>query len=86
MFDNGLLEFSTGASDDFKKYNIYDMAGNLWEWTTSHNINNNQMYVVPRGGGFDNYGTNTPFVQANGCDDLTTCILNLGFRIVLYIS
>ncbi len=44
-----VIELPTGASEDFKNYNIYDMAGNMWEWTTGHNINNETMYVVPRG-------------------------------------
>ncbi len=43
------IELPTGASEDFKNYNIYDMAGNMWEWTTGHNINKETMYVVPRG-------------------------------------
>ena len=43
-----VIELPTGASEDFKNYNIYDMAGNEWEWTTGHNINN-KMFVVARG-------------------------------------
>ena len=43
------IELATGASDDFKVYNIYDMAGNMWEWTTEHGINSENMYVVARG-------------------------------------
>ena len=31
---NICLELATGASEDFKAYNIYDMAGNMWEMTT----------------------------------------------------
>ena len=31
--DGNYIELATGASDDFKIYNIYDMAGNMWEWT-----------------------------------------------------
>ena len=46
---NNKIELATGASEDFKNYNIYDMAGNMWEWTTAHNINGNDMFVVPRG-------------------------------------
>ncbi len=34
------IELSTGASEDFNAYNIYDLAGNMWEWTTENgNIN-----------------------------------------------
>ncbi len=45
------IELETGASEDFKNYNIYDMAGNMWEWTTAHNINETKtnMFAVPRG-------------------------------------
>ncbi len=28
------LELATGMSEDFKAYNIYDLAGNMFEWTT----------------------------------------------------
>ena len=44
-----IIELPTGASEDFKNYNIYDMAGNMWEWTTGHSINNETMFVVARG-------------------------------------
>ena len=44
-----VIELPTGASEDFNNYNIYDMAGNMVEWTTGHNINGETMYVVPRG-------------------------------------
>ena len=43
------IELPTGASENFNNYNIYDMAGNMWEWTTGHNIKNETMFVVPRG-------------------------------------
>ena len=44
------LELGTGLSDDFKIYNIYDMAGNMWEWTTGHNNSEGSQYVIVRGG------------------------------------
>ncbi len=80
------IELATGASDDFKLYNIYDMAGNMWEWTTGHNIKNGTMFVVPRGACFDNAGGDRPVVRANGHDVLTSYSYNAGFRVVLYIN
>ncbi len=44
-----IIELPTGSSEDFKNYNIYDMAGNMWEWTTGHNINGETMFNVARG-------------------------------------
>ena len=38
--ENNKIELATGSSEDFKAYNIYDMAGNMWEWTTETGNNN----------------------------------------------
>ena len=79
-------ELATGSSDNFKKYNIYDMAGNVWEWTTGHNINGTQMFVIPRGGGFLDDGTANPVVRVYGTDEFTSYYFYIGFRVVLYIQ
>ena len=44
---------TTAASEDTKKNNIYDMAGNLWEWTEelAYDMSNN--YYMMRSGGFN---------------------------------
>ena len=51
-----LLELSTGASEKFKSYNIYDMAGNLCEYTTeigtSEENSGDYAKTVVRGGSF----------------------------------
>ena len=44
---NNRLELATGSSEDFKAYNIYDLAGNMWEWTTEQS--NDNKYAVLRG-------------------------------------
>ncbi len=87
------IELPTGSSDDFRVYNIYDMAGNMWEWTTGHNIKvtdttnkTEQMFVVPRGGGFNHTGSVNPVVRAHGNNELTYYNFDGGFRVVLYVK
>ncbi len=78
------IELSCGASDSFKIYNIYDMAGNLCEFTTE--TTSNGQYMMDRGGScvsnwaiiagecfVDNW-----YAQQRG--------YNLGFREVLYFK
>ena len=80
------IELATGASDDFKRYNIYDMAGNVFEWTTDHNILNDQFFVTCRGGSFTDGGTSSTVVVASGSDNFTRYGFHIGFRVVLYIN
>ena len=54
--DGYLLELSTGASEKFKVYNIYDMAGNVCEYTTEIGVGGtaigDHIKTVVRGGSF----------------------------------
>lgn len=50
----------TGSAEYTKTNNIYDMAGNVWEWTTEANSTN---YRVYRGGNYGSYGTNNPMAN-----------------------
>ena len=54
--NNYWLELSTGASEKFKAYNIYDMAGNMCEFTTeigtNESNNGDHAKAVIRGGSF----------------------------------
>ena len=43
--DNGIL-LTTGASDACKKMNIYDLAGNVAEWTLEYTANSNRPCTV----------------------------------------
>ena len=84
------LELSTGASDDFRAYNIYDMAGNMWEWTTeigtkANGSNPDTTYTVARGGGFDCNGSTHPVVRIESDYSINYCRFNIGFRVVLYL-
>jgi hypothetical protein len=48
---------TTGSNENYKVKNIYDMAGNLWEWTME--TYNSDRRVV-RGGSFQNTGNSVP--------------------------
>jgi hypothetical protein len=79
---NNRIELTTGASDDFKAYNLYDIAGNMWEWTTETSTNN---YTVGRGGGFLNFGYTFTAVYRLGVS-ANSSYVHVGFRSVLYLK
>ncbi len=55
----GIILLTTGASETSKILNIYDIAGNIDEWTLEHATSNSQVPCSTRGGNFvgtDSYG------------------------------
>ncbi len=86
---------STGASDATKKKNVYDVAGNLWEWTTEtayivanakysktdFNINT----CMRRGGSFNNT-YDSYYAYYRYYDFTASNCTNSGFRVALYIK
>ena len=81
---------TTGASDHNRTYNIYDIAGNVWEWTEETNYYNATSDVsnkrVLRGGGFRNVSSTYPAAYRNGGNSAGVSGCNVGFRVVLYIK
>ena len=73
---------TTGASEDFKTKNIYDLAGNVHEWT---NEADSSAYRVGRGGGYYDDGTSYP-VSFRSYGYPYFCFDYIGFRPALYIK
>ncbi len=85
------VEIATGASDNTKLKNIYDMAGNMYEYTTEYgyrgDTSSSKKYIVNRGGAFDYSGSGHPVSERNG--NATNAFaggVNSGFRVVLYVK
>ena len=78
---NSIL-LTTGASDVCKKMNIYDLAGNVYEWTLEYTAYTDNP-CAPRGGSYDSSGSSGP--ASNRFITATTGSINyLGFRSSLF--
>ena len=75
---------TTGASDETNKMNIYDFAGNEWEWTLEHATSNTSLPCAGRGGEYDYSGSFGP--ASNRDSSGTTSNSVFGFRPTLYIN
>ena len=70
--------------------NIFDMGGNISEWTTENcsyyddDYGVVEQYVVVRGGNFLSVASYNPASHCSECWDFTTDIYGNGFRVVLY--
>ena len=102
---SGYTELATGitalegSSSQNNVKNIYDMAGNMWEWTTE--VGNHSTieallteeqatkatYATFRGGSFDDYGVGSPVSRRDGNGSASSDrSINIGFRVILYIQ
>ena len=77
---NQSILLTTGASDTNSKYNIYDLAGNVWEWT----LERTAVVSTPcadRGGHLYSAGSGA---SSRGGNDPTSNSSGIGFRCSLY--
>ena len=72
---------TAGASDDTKKMNIYDFAGNIWEWTLERAIGYDSSPCVCRGGSYYYSGYDSPasYRSFNGVT-ANIYLIRIGFR------
>ncbi len=73
---------STGADETFSKMGIYDLAGNVWEWTLEYT--SNDYYPCATRGGY--YYYTGSYSQASNRDSCITndCYYGIGARVALY--
>ena len=72
---------TTGASESYKVKNIYDMAGNVWEWTMESSLTHGR---ASRGGYYNRTGLNNPAsFRIGGNSD--NSLKYVSFRLSLYL-
>lgn len=76
---------TTGATEEVKKKNLYDIAGNLWE-CTQEIAGTAGTYTMLRGGSFFNDYTVRPACSRMGATFAYADGTTTGFRPVLYIK
>ena len=74
---------TTGASERNSAKNIYDIAGNCYEWTTESYSSGSR---VSRGGSFNNSGSRSPASNRSNSVLPSGSSNGLGFRPVLYVN
>lgn len=80
QFGQGVLK-STGSSDSYSKNHIYDLAGNLQEWTLE-TANTNEK--ICRGSNYDISGS--PCMVSGYSTAVTATENETGYRLMLYIK
>ncbi len=78
---NGIL-VTTGGTEQSNVMNIYDMAGNVWEWTLEKTSYTGGPCVL-RGGYFDDTGSDFP-AATRGNDSTDDSYNDMGFRVSLF--
>ena len=76
------MNFTTGRNEAWKAKNIYDLAGNVFEWTMESDSSYNR---VNRGGGYGFDGSGVP-ASDRSLDAPTIASDYLGIRVTLYIQ
>ena len=84
---NNWTLLTTGSTEQAKKKNLYDIAGNLWEWTGERGYDGYDTYTLYmiRGASFKNTLKTMPTCYRGYLPD-TWANEGVGFRVTLYIK
>ena len=73
---------TTKASDTFAKQNIFDLAGNVWEWTLEYSSTASTPCTI-RGGSYDSTSAESNSNYRNN-GNATFSYYSVGFRVTIY--
>ena len=78
----GTTFLTTGSIATFRKQNIFDLAGNVWEWTLEYSANTGTPCTI-RGGSYESSSTeNNANYRNNG--NTAFSYYSIGFRVTIY--
>ena len=80
-----IVLLTTGASDETNKMNLYDFAGNEYEWTLEHATSNSNSPCAVRGGYYGSPASSSP-ASYRGNGGTTDASIYFGFRSALYVN
>ena len=80
-----IVLLTTGASEETNKMNIYDFAGNEYEWTLEHATSNSNSPCAVRGGYYGSPASSSP-ASYRGNGGTTDASIYFGFRPALYVN
>ena len=76
------MNYTTGRNEAWKSNNIYDLAGNVWDWTTEARDSDFRVY---RGGYYVSSGSDYPASHRVGDYRPDFSLDDIGFRPALYL-
>ncbi len=79
----GSVLLSTGANSGFGKQSIFDLAGNVWEWTLENSNVASQPTVI-RGGSYESSASAEISVNSRSNNTSTQSYWSIGFRMTIF--
>ena len=82
---NSTTRIPSGAYDGANANNVFDLAGNVWDWTCESYGSGTGSYRSYRGGYYGLYGSSVPAANRNS-NSPNYSYNNVGLRCALYIK
>ena len=79
---NSIL-LTTGTIVGFEKQNIFDLAGNMWEWTLENSNVSSQPCVI-RGGSYESESSSENNMNCRSNNTATQSYSSIGFRVTIF--